>query len=94
MVDLEKLVKEKVLAIASGVNVRIEDELKFTVSYNKGVVIKFDSVVRVEITSLGPYKLFNLLNPTSESVTILPESFKISINNMPDIEVKRDNSNG
>jgi hypothetical protein len=94
MVDLEKLVKEKVLAIADGVNVKIDDELKFTVSYNNGVVIKFDSTVRVEIFALGPYRLFNLLNPTIESITILPESFKISINNMPDIEVKRDNSNG
>lgn len=89
---LEELVKNRSVEIADGVEARCGDEINLKiVSENGNVVIKFGSpAVQVFISKMGPLRLLNAVRPTLESITITDNSFKISVDNAPDMEVKRE----
>lgn len=90
----ETLVKNKELSLSDGVVIKCGNEINLSI-YNSenGVVIDVGSPsVHVSISKLGPAKLLNWLRPTIESITITPLSYKISLDNAPDIEIKRDDN--
>jgi hypothetical protein len=93
LIDLfEQLVKNKTVEVSDGVNVKCGDEINLTISsHNDEVVIKFGSpAVQVFISKMGPLRLLNAVRPTIESITITDKSFKVSVDNAPDMEVKRE----
>jgi len=93
LIDLfEELVKNKTVEVSDGVNIRCGDEINLVVSsHNDEVVIRFGSpAVQVFISKMGPLRLLNAVRPTIESITITDKSFKISVDNAPDMEVKRE----
>lgn len=88
---LETLVKERSVEISDGIELKCGEEINISI-FEKGdeVVIKFGSpVVQVHVTKMGPVRLLNIVRPTVESVTITERSYKISIDNGPDMEVAR-----
>ncbi len=93
LIDLfEELIKNKTVEVSDGVNIKCSDEINLTISsHNDEVVIKFGSpAVQVFITKMGPMRLLNAVRPTIQSITITDKSFKISVDNAPDMEVARE----
>ena len=88
---LEELVKNKTVEVSDGVNLRCGDEINLSIlSKNGEVVIKFGSpAVQVFVTKMGLVRLLNAVRPTVESITITDRSFKISLDNVPDIDIAR-----
>lgn len=86
-----ELVTHKVAEISDGVQIKCGDEINLTISEENGnPVIKFGSpAVQVYISKMGPMRLLNAVRPTLQSITITDKSFKISVDNAPDIEVSR-----
>jgi hypothetical protein len=89
---IEKLVKDKVCTIYDGVELHCNGEVSFSLHYDRGLVIKFDSENKIVVKKIGSYRFINWFSPTLNSITITPTSYKIDIENLPDIEVSRDNS--
>ena len=91
---LEDLVKNKSAEVSDGVTLKCGEEINLSIFKHESVdavVIKFHSPsVRVEISKMGPLNLVNALRPTVESITITKKSYKISVDNAPDVEVSRD----
>lgn len=90
---LESLIRNKSAEVSDGVTLKCGSEINLTI-FAKGdeVVIKFGSPsVRVEVSKMGPLNLVNALRPTVQSITITPTSYKIEVDNAPDVEIKRDN---
>jgi hypothetical protein len=91
---LEDLIKTKSVQVSDGIVLKCADEINLSIFKHASmdaVVIKFHSPsVKVEISKMGPLNLINVLRPTVESITISKRSYKISIDNAPDIEVSRD----
>lgn len=93
LIDLfEELVKNKTVEVSDGVNIKCGDEINLVISSENGnPVIKFGSpAVQVFITKMGPMRLLNAVRPTIQSITITDKSFKISVDNAPDMEVARE----
>jgi hypothetical protein len=93
LIDLfEELVKNKTVEVSDGVNIKCGDEINLVISSEDGdPVIKFGSpAVQVFITKMGPMRLLNVVRPTLKSITITDKSFKISVDNAPDMEVARE----
>ena len=93
LIDLfEELVKNKTVEVSDGVNIKCGDEINLVISSENGnPVIKFGSpAVQVYITKMGPMRLLNAVRPTIQSITITDKSFKISVDNAPDMEVARE----
>lgn len=93
LIDLfEELVNNKTVEVSDGVNIKCGDEINLVISSENGnPVIKFGSpVVQVFITKMGPMRLLNAVRPTIQSITITDKSFKISVDNAPDMEVARE----
>jgi hypothetical protein len=93
LIDLfEQLVKNKTVEVSDGVNIKCGDEINLVISEEDGnPVIKFGSpAVQVYITKMGPMRLLNAVRPTIQSITITHKSFKIGVDNAPDIEVSRE----
>jgi hypothetical protein len=93
LIDLfEELVKNKTVEVSDGVNIKCGDEINLVISSEDGnPVIKFGSpAVQVFITKMGPMRLLNAVRPTLKSITITDKSFKISVDNAPDMEVARE----
>jgi hypothetical protein len=93
LIDLfEQLVKNKTVEVSDGVNIKCGDEINLVISEEDGnPVIKFGSpAVQVYITKMGPMRLLNAVRPTIQSITITDKSFKISVDNAPDMEVARE----
>jgi hypothetical protein len=86
-----ELVNNKVAELSDGVQIKCGDEINLVISSEGGnPVIKFGSpAVQVFITKMGPMRLLNAVRPTLKSITITDESFKISVDNAPDMEVAR-----
>ena len=92
-IDLfEQLIKNKTVEVSDGVNIKCGDEINLVICSEDGnPVIKFGSpAVQVFITKMGPMRLLNAVRPTIKSITITDKSFKISVDNAPDIEVSRE----
>lgn len=91
----EDLVLNKKCEIADGVFLSCGNEINIKVFNSNGTVkITIGSPsLSIEIHKMGMIALSRILKPTIESVTITKDSYIISINNAPDIEVKRDTSN-
>lgn len=89
---IEKLVKDKVCTIYDGVELHCDGKISFSLYYDKGLVIKFDSESKIIVKKIGSYRFINWFSPKLNSITITPTSYKIDIENLPDIEVSRDNS--
>ncbi len=89
---LEKLIKNRFVEISDGVELKCGEEINISIfSKNDEIVIKFGSpAVQVHVTKMGPMRLLNLVRPTVKSVTITEKSYKISVDNAPDIEVARE----
>lgn len=89
---LGKLVVDKVADISDGVQIKCGDEINIVIFEENGLpVIKFGSpAVQIYISKMGPMRLLNAVRPTLESITITDKSFKISVDNAPDIEVSRE----
>lgn len=87
-----KLVVDKVADISDGVQIKCGDEINLVISEENGnPVIKFGSpAVQVYISKMGPMRLLNAVRPTLQSITVTDNSFKISVDNAPDIEVSRE----
>jgi hypothetical protein len=93
LIDLfEELIKNKTVEVSDGVNIKCGDEINLVISSEDGnPVIKFGSpAVQVFITKMGPMRLLNAVRPTLKSITITDKSFKISVDNAPDMEVARE----
>jgi hypothetical protein len=93
LIDLfEELIKNKTVEVSDGVNIKCGDEINLVISSEDGnPVIKFGSpAVQVFITKMGPMRLLNAVRPTIQSITITDKSFKISVDNAPDMEVARE----
>lgn len=93
LIDLfEELVKNKTVEVSDGVNIKCSDEINLTIfTKDDQVIIKFGSpAVQVYISKMGPLRLLNAVRPTLESITITDKSFKISVDNAPDMEVSRE----
>lgn len=93
LIDLfEELVKNKTVEVSDGVNIKCGDEINLVIFEENGnPVIKFGSpAVQVHISKMGPLRLLNAVRPTIESITITDKSFKISVDNAPDMEVSRE----
>lgn len=93
LIDLfEELVNNKTVEVSDGVNIKCGDEINLVISSENGnPVIKFGSpAVQVFITKMGPMRLLNAVRPTIQSITITDKSFKISVDNAPDMEVARE----
>jgi hypothetical protein len=93
LIDLfEELVKNKTVEVSDGVNIKCGDEINLVISSEDGnPVIRFGSpAVQVFITKMGPMRLLNAVRPTLKSITITDKSFKISVDNAPDMEVARE----
>ena len=93
LIDLfEELVKNKTVEVSDGVNIKCGDEINLVISSEDGnPVLKFGSpAVQVFITKMGPMRLLNAVRPTLKSITITDKSFKISVDNAPDMEVARE----
>lgn len=93
LIDLfEELVKNKTVEVSDGVNIKCGDEINLVISSENGnPVIKFGSpAVQVYISKMGPMRLLNAVRPTIQSITITDKSFKISVDNAPDMEVARE----
>ena len=93
LIDLfEELVKNKTVEVSDGVNIKCGDEINLVISSENGnAVIKFGSpAVQVYISKMGPMRLLNAVRPTIQSITITDKSFKISVDNAPDMEVARE----
>lgn len=93
LIDLfEELVNNKTVEVSDGVNIKCGDEINLVISSENGnPVIKFGSpAVQVYISKMGPMRLLNAVRPTIQSITITDKSFKISVDNAPDMEVARE----
>lgn len=93
LIDLfEELVNNKTVEVSDGVNIKCGDEINLVISSENGnAVIKFGSpAVQVYISKMGPMRLLNAVRPTIQSITITDKSFKISVDNAPDMEVARE----
>ncbi len=91
----ENLVKNKSVEVRDGFNLKCGYEVNLKI-YQEGddVVIHVQSPsVHAEISKMGPLNLVNFLNPSVEKIIITPTSYRVVLNNLPDIEVKRDISN-
>lgn len=88
----EELVKNKTVEVSDGVVMKCGDEINLTIfSKDNEVVIKVGSpAVQVFISKMGPMRLLNAVRPTLESITITDKSYKISVDNAPDMEVSRE----
>jgi hypothetical protein len=86
-----ELVNNRVAEVSDGVQIKCGDEINLAISSENGnPIIKFGSpAVQVYITKMGPMRLLNAVRPTLKSITITDQSFKISVDNAPDIEVSR-----
>lgn len=92
---LEELIIKKRCQISDGVFLVCGPEVNLKIfNENDNVKISIGSPsVKIEVHKMGIITLSKLLRPTIESITITKDSYIISIDNAPDIEVKRDNSN-
>lgn len=87
----EQLVKNREVEVSDGVTLKCGEEINLSILKDKGnVVIKFGSpAVQVHVSKMGPINLINVIRPTVESITITEKSFKISVDNAPDMEISR-----
>jgi len=89
---LEKLIKDRSVEISDGVQLKCGEEINVSI-FAKGdeVVMKFGSpAVQIYVTRMGVLRLLNIIRPTLEFLTISKKSYKISVDNGPDIEVARE----
>lgn len=89
---LETLVKDRSVEIADGIQLKCGEEINVSIfAKDDEVVIKFGSpAVQVHVTRMGPLRLLNIVRPTVKSLTIAKKSYRISVDNAPDIEVARE----
>jgi hypothetical protein len=92
---LEELITKKRCQISDGVFLSCGHEVNLRIFNDDGEVkISVGSPsLNVEIHKMGMITLSKMLRPTIESVTITKDAYIISVDNAPDIEVKRDTSN-
>jgi hypothetical protein len=90
--SLEDLSRQRELEVSSGVMLKCGEEINLSIFQRDGnTVIKFGSpAVHVHISKMGPLNLVNALRPTVEEIVITKSSYKIKLDNAPDIEVSRE----
>lgn len=88
---LESLVKDKQAQVSDGVTLKCGSEINLSIfSRDDSVVIKFGPPsVKVEVSKMGAFNLLNTLRPTLQEIVITSKSYKIVVDNAPDMEIKR-----
>lgn len=89
---VENLTKNREVEVAPGVVLKCGEEINLSIFSRDGhMVIKFGSpAVRVHISKMGPMNLINALRPTIQEIVVTDKSYKIVLDNAPDIEVARE----
>ncbi len=90
--SLEELSKKREFEISPGVELKCGEEINLSI-FQRGsnTVIKFGSpAVHVHVSKMGPLNLVNALRPTVEEIVITDKTYKIVLDNAPDIEVNRE----
>jgi len=89
---VENLANKKEVEVAPGVMLKCGEEINLSIFSRDGhMVIKFGSpAVRVYISKMGPMNLINALRPTIQEIVVTDKTYKIVLDNAPDIEVARE----